>query len=551
MLLFCIIITCVSCKTTPDVETREEYHEAVVVGSGYGGAVAALRLGEANIETVVFEKGRRWVITDTSGANNTFASSSDVLSDSRSQWLNAGCEGVFNFCIENTGIVEITGVKANSIDLSPKFKSSQTRIMSGVGVGGGSLINNGETFPPTRQMWDMAYDLDAMPYMEGIWNSLSTIYFDKALSVLKPEIIPQDILDSDYYSNFREHISKMEEAGYPMMTGSQGYDSSMQSSHTPVIVDWDIVREEMSGKRVHSIIAGEVWLGINSGAKKSLDKEYSYLGLAEATGFVEVRALHTVTDIRYEAATKLYVVSVMETDLDYTPLTSLTIKTPNLIMGAGSVGTTKLMMKAKFENGLPNLNHHVGTKWSNNGNSGAFRSKESNPDSRGLGGPASIKSFYFENPDALVNIQMLPIRTPVVAEWVGMDLFTIALGIPESEGYFEYDTETQTVQLNWPQEASRNVYDRFLEIVATINFGGFNFSMPAGLGQGVTLHPLGGMPIGLATDEFCEVKGYEGLFVVDGAIIPGPSLSNPSLLIAAMAERCMVTAVSKIIEAKQ
>lgn len=46
------------CKAKP-VPTSEEYHEAVVVGSGYGGAVAALRLAEANIQTLVLEKGRR------------------------------------------------------------------------------------------------------------------------------------------------------------------------------------------------------------------------------------------------------------------------------------------------------------------------------------------------------------------------------------------------------------------------------------------------------------------------------------------------------------
>jgi cholesterol oxidase len=39
--------------------TGEPYVEAVVIGSGFGGAVASLRLGEAGIETVVLERGRR------------------------------------------------------------------------------------------------------------------------------------------------------------------------------------------------------------------------------------------------------------------------------------------------------------------------------------------------------------------------------------------------------------------------------------------------------------------------------------------------------------
>ena len=37
--------------------------EAIVIGSGFGGAVAALRLGQAGIETIVLERGCRWLIT--------------------------------------------------------------------------------------------------------------------------------------------------------------------------------------------------------------------------------------------------------------------------------------------------------------------------------------------------------------------------------------------------------------------------------------------------------------------------------------------------------
>src|SRR5687768_18566817 len=41
---------------------HSDFVPAVVIGSGFGGAVAALRLGQAGIDTVVIERGRRWPI---------------------------------------------------------------------------------------------------------------------------------------------------------------------------------------------------------------------------------------------------------------------------------------------------------------------------------------------------------------------------------------------------------------------------------------------------------------------------------------------------------
>lgn len=44
--------------------------DAIVIGSGFGGAFAALRLAQAGVQTLLLERGRRWVITDV---QNTFA----------------------------------------------------------------------------------------------------------------------------------------------------------------------------------------------------------------------------------------------------------------------------------------------------------------------------------------------------------------------------------------------------------------------------------------------------------------------------------------------
>lgn len=58
----------------------------------------------------------------------------------------------------------------------------------------------------------------------------------------------------------------------------------------------------------------------------------------------------------------------------------------------------------------------------------------------------------------------------------------------------------------------------------------------------ITVHPLGGVPMGAdarrgVVDDHGEAFGHQGLFVVDGAALPGPVGANPSLTIAALAER--------------
>src|ERR1700710_2677381 len=70
-------------RANPVYVQRERSVEAVVIGSGFGGAVAALRLGESGIDTLVLERGRRWPITPT---GDTFCTKENP--DGRAAWLS-------------------------------------------------------------------------------------------------------------------------------------------------------------------------------------------------------------------------------------------------------------------------------------------------------------------------------------------------------------------------------------------------------------------------------------------------------------------------------
>jgi cholesterol oxidase len=73
------------------------------------------------------------------------------------------------------------------------------------------------------------------------------------------------------------------------------------------------------------------------------------------------------------------------------------------------------------------------------------------------------------------------------------------------------------------------------------------------LSGNVTAHPLGGAPMGRdrlhgVVDSHGEVFGHRGLFVADGSVMPAPIGANPSMTIAALAERFAVRINERIVQ---
>jgi cholesterol oxidase len=300
---------------------------------------------------------------------------------------------------------------------------------------------------------------------------------------------------------------------------------------------------------VPSAIVGEAWWGLNSGAKRSLDKPDHYLGLALASGKTQVKALHTVTRIRYDARSELFTLDVLHTDEEYRELERVTLRTRHVFLAAGSIGTTKLLVRARGNGDLPQLNAHVGTRWSSNGNSNSFRFVSKGVVSQG--GPAGAKIANYDDLSNPVVLENLPQRVPEsfanipqLAPFLGA-IFNIGLGVPSATGHFHYDEASDTVVLSWPPNAGARVYDKFVRMMHEL--GGQTYIVDRALSQRYSAHPLGGVPLGLATDLDGRLEGYERLYVVDGAMVPGAAAAtNPSVLICALAQRCMDRVIEKI-----
>ncbi|MBD2208612.1 GMC family oxidoreductase [Calothrix sp. FACHB-156] len=510
-------------------------YQAIVIGSGYGGAIASLRLGQAGVKTLIIERGRRWPIRNVQPGLNpqdyTFANFDLVNPDRRSTWLNSTT-------VFGTPTQVYTGVFETLVETG-------ITVVNGAGFGGGSLVNNAIAYQPKKEIFNRVFNRKLVDYDE-----LDSVYYPRVKQMLQPSPIPRDVLKTKYYGKTRFFIENARRAGY-------------NSFLLDLAVDWNKVRDEIKGTRVASVIDGQNWWGVNSGAKNSLDN--NYLRQAEYTGNVDVLTLHIVTEIAEIPGEKRgYRITCNKIDEFGNVIGSpVTLTCRYLFMAAGSVGTSKLLVKAKAKGTLPKLNQFVGQFWGTNGDNITTRTELGTV--TGNGGTAGAV------------IEQLNAPVPFVVESLELAISPdgtqtcLGLGLTPPAGRFEYNQATDSVNLIWDQSADEQIISSteslFQNLDQYANFNGNNFGRkpkhrghrgmiprqhisspnyptPSADSQNndaaITGHPLGGCVLGKACDSYGRVLGYKGLYVVDGALIPGSTAcTNPFLTISAIAERCM------------
>lgn len=491
------------------------HYPAIVIGSGFGGAVSALRLGEAGVRTAVIERGNRWP-----NDPQRWIFAHDMFPDGRMFWHRTSStfpaltlDPIF-LEMRSQPISRFGGV-LDVIDRAGDNYRGGSDILLGTAVGGGSVIYTAVTVKPKRRNWNAVYP----PELD--YDEMSSIYYPRVRSVLQHSNMPDDIYNSPPFKHCRDWDKEVSRAGY-----------------TPEKIEgnwnWDVVRGEMTGQYEPSATRGLTNFGNSNGCKNALDQ--NYIPMAEATGNVTVCHNHEVRNINYNGS--VYVLDLVEYDPFGAVLNRKTVTCDKLIMAAGSYHTSRMMVRAKGKGHLPNLNQYVGKNWGDNGNRMAFRQPYIPYAWPGTQGTPSPTSIYVEDRHE---------DTVVVENWANAAIAEVGISMSLSvsvdltnRGYFYYDAVTGDAVLHYPKalEASatravRKVNNR----VAWYNYQktgapGFDDVIFTGA------HPVGGMEIGKATDFYGRVKGYDGLYVMDGALIPGNNAgANPAYTIAAIAER--------------
>ena len=473
---------------------------ALIIGSGFGGAVTALRLGESGIRTMVLEQGRRW---DTHAPF-----SRNIPPDGRSTWLRN--KTILQFGPE-FGIQKYTGV-LDRVDY-PNVK-----VYRGTAVGGGSIVYGGISQQPPENLFYKIFPRD-VSYQE------LQPYYNRVRDMLGISTVPADIEKVPHYEYARVFAQHATNAGLEVVSVGQA-------------TDWNVIRSEIAGTSTPSAIIGEAFYGNNSGCKNSLDR--NYLPMAEATGYVTIHPLHRVIDIRQQNSGK-YVVTVESIDEAGKVHQTKEITATYLFLAAGSIGTTELLVKARHTGSLSNLNEAVGQGWGSNGNVLFSRAVETSTGTM-QGGPVTKTIFDYDNPHTPASVESIFFP-------IGIDcrcLLQLLIGLDTERGEFAYDPIGNNAVLNWSPTGNARAASAAEDYAARMNAAnggtlGASESLPfpiPDVSSDYTYHPLGGVVMGKACDLYGRVHGYPRMYVMDGALLPGSTATaNPSMTIAAFAER--------------
>ncbi|WP_190201884.1 GMC oxidoreductase [Streptomyces djakartensis] len=486
---------------------------AVVVGSGYGGAVAALRLGQAGIRTLVLEMGRLW---DTPGPDGeVFCSTS--APDRRSMWFRTRTEAPLATFLWLDLVNRDIGAYPGVLD---RVHYDHMSVYVGRGVGGGSLVNGGMAVTPLR-----SYFAEQFPTVDTA--EMYRTYFPRARSMLGVNTVdPAWFESTEWYRFTRVSRAHADKAG-------------LRTTFVPNVYDFGHMEREAAGTATRSALAGEVIYGNNHG-KRSLDK--TYLASALGTGNVTLHTMERVTSIR-RTPDGTYVLTAQRIDDTGAVVGTKEYGCRYLFLGGGSIGTTELLVRARESGTLPALDAAVGTGWGTNGNVMLGRANHlwdtvgANQSTMPVMG---IDDWANADNPVFAEIAPLPVG---LEHWVSLYL---AITKNPERASFTYDAASGAVRLGWSAAQSavsvgmaKKLFDRINRANSTIYRYDLFGSPSKVFADDFTYHPLGGCVLGRATDDYGRVKGYARLYVTDGSLVPGSIGVNPFVTITALAERTM------------
>jgi cholesterol oxidase len=511
----------------------QKTYDYVIIGSGFGGSVSALRLSEKGYRVLVIEKGKWFKPEDFPKSNWQLR-----------KWLWLPSLKMF-------GLFKMTIFR-------------HVTIFSGVGVGGGSLVY-ANTLPIPKRPF---FKSPSWAHLAD-WEKELKPHYQTALRMVGASVTPK-VFDGDHVlKSIAQDLGK--EKNYQHTTVSVYFGK-------PGVTVKDPYFKGKGPDRTGCIYCGGCMLGCSHNAKNTLDKNYLYL--AQQHG-AEILAEHEVIDVRetgtgesryeitYRSSTKYFARSEK-------------IHAGGVIFAGGVLGTMQLLLKLKAKKSLPKISDRLGYGIRTNSESllGVTTERRDLNFAKGI----AIGSILHVDDHTHLEVVRYPegsgfFRLSMVPAVLGSNIFVRigrilwqymrhplkylkAIAVPDWAKYTQIMLfmqsldSTMRLTRGWlrmktaldkgkaPTSDIPMAHELAQKFAAKTQGSVHALATEALTGLASTAHILGGACMGDSAetgviDKYNRVFGYENMYVCDGSMISANIGVNPSLTIMALTERAM------------
>lgn len=480
--------------------------EVLVIGSGFGGAIAARRLAEAGVDVLVLERGpwRDTVPNRSLGLQNLAP-------------LPQGARA-YTHGLRNIGSHRLKkDLVLNCKGFIEAYQGDGINVICSSGVGGGSHVYAGFMDRPlVPDYWDNRHPDLCNAQMEGYYEELLATYKARPLT------------DSDQVPNAIEqtsHDGKLRCLGHPAVAFLM-----------PQVPGQPARRVEDGVERWECDMANNSFLGSPSGAKTTLD--FSTLWPAMQKG-LQVQALCEVTSIHRLSPDRSAPMRYEVRYRNHANGRDECILAEHVILAAGGLSSVRLLLRSRDQarglTGMPRL----GLGFGGNGDYFGLWKENSDKDlSKGMpiGSPFRLKDSPNQSVlvlrAAIQGIDSVPMPGPL-RRWLRRQSVIIAFGGDRNTGTMAlhkgrfkitYDTRDNDIYRQIDAELGSIQKATGTKVYAPRN--------------PVTVHPVGGACLGASIADGVvgangEVFDNPGLYVADASALPASPGGAPSLTIAA------------------
>lgn len=509
-------------------------YDYIIIGSGFGGSVASLRLAEKGYSVLTLEQGKRYHPKDFPKTNWNLP---------KYLWVPA---------------LRFFGFQKLSF-------FSTASIMSGTGVGGGSLVYANTLYIPPDAFFN---NLSWQRF--GDWKKILAPFYDKA----------SFMLGRKKYSKLNIEDRLLEEISREMKA-----HETFESVYVGVNIDGvdqetDPYFNGMGPLRKGCIECAGCMVGCRENAKNTLDR--NYLWFAEKLGTV------ILPETKAEKITFIDNVYHVETSnvTSFFSRRKKVFRARGIVVAAGALGTLDLLLKQKYKySSLPHLSDTLGYELRTNAETLCAVSGAKEKMNNGL----AITSVFSPDPFTHVEVVKYPDNSNAMKWFFGLSVAGASSSAKRSrmlllktithpwiflKTVFNFTWSTRSViflvmqttdnamKMIWKKTmlggkmkidnsgnkrvpafipVGQEVMERYARKVAGVPQ---NILLEVFFNRPTTAHILGGCPMSDTADsgvvdKNLRVHGYPGFYITDGSVIQGNIGVNPSLTITAMAEYCM------------